>query len=381
MTERDTDIEFDFFDEPETEEATQRRRIPPRGPDGPRRPSRPPRGPTQLTPLLRLILLIVFGIFLLVLFGYFIQGCVGESKTRRYQSYMADMTQLSKSSDSVARELNDQLTTPGIKEQDLEAQLDGLAERQDQIVNEASDIDSPGPLREEHEHAIDAFQLRANGISGLARAFRETRASQNATNAGALLAAQAQRLIASDVIWDDFFVEPSKSFLRSEGVTGVAVPDSNSLVNGDLASTRSMEALWKRLHGAATGGTPTGLHGTGIVSLVALPANQQLSTDEETIVEATTDLAFAATIQNTGESQEVGIVVTLTIQKSPEPIVKTQRISLINPGETKRVVFEDLGQPPFGPRTIVKLDVKPVDGETNTSNNTAEYPVIFSLPR
>ncbi len=379
MTERDTDIEFDFFDEPETEEATQRRRVPPR--EGPRGPRRPPRAPTQLTPLLRLVLLIVFAIFLLVLFGYFIQGCVGESKTRRYQNYMQDMTQLARSSESVARELNDQLTTPGIKEQDLESQLDGLAERQEQIVNEAKDVDPPGPLREAHQHAIDAFELRANGIGGLARALRETRASRNATNAGSLLGAQAQRLIASDVIWDDFFVEPSKSVLRQEGITDVAVPDSNSLVNSDLASTRSMEALWRRLHGAATGGTPTGLHGSGIVSLVALPANQQLSTTEETIVEATTDLAFAATIQNTGDSQEVGIEVTLTIQKSPEPIVKTQRISLINPGETKRVVFEDLGQPPFGPRTIVKLDVKPVPGETRTSNNTAEYPVIFSLPR
>ena len=28
MTERDTDIEFDFFDEPETEEATERVRAP-----------------------------------------------------------------------------------------------------------------------------------------------------------------------------------------------------------------------------------------------------------------------------------------------------------------------------------------------------------------
>ena len=46
MTERDTDIEFDFFDEPETEEATERVRTPRRPPPGgPRRPVRPPAGP------------------------------------------------------------------------------------------------------------------------------------------------------------------------------------------------------------------------------------------------------------------------------------------------------------------------------------------------
>jgi len=45
LTERDTDIEFDFFDEPETEEAPERVRAPRRPPPrGPRRPVRPPAG-------------------------------------------------------------------------------------------------------------------------------------------------------------------------------------------------------------------------------------------------------------------------------------------------------------------------------------------------
>ena len=52
MTERDTDIEFDFFDEPETEEAAERTRAPRRPPPGgPRRPIRPPAG---FIPMLRL---------------------------------------------------------------------------------------------------------------------------------------------------------------------------------------------------------------------------------------------------------------------------------------------------------------------------------------
>ena len=379
MTERDTtDIEFDFFDEPATEEATQRRRLPPRGPGRPRGPARPP---AQLTPLLRLILLIAFAIFLLVLFGYFIQGCVGESKTRKYKGYMQDMAALARSSEGVSRDLNQQLTTSGIRQRQLETQLDGLAQRQEQLVRNAQEIDPPGPLREAHESAVVAFQLRANGITGLATAFRETRTARNATTAGTLLAAQAQRLIASDVVWDDLFKDPAAAELDRQNVTGVAVPDSNALVNSELASVTSMSALWNRLHGASTGGTPAGVHGTGIVSLVALPSGAQLSTSEETIVEATSDLAFAASIQNSGDSQEVGIKVTLTIQKSPEPIVKTETIDLINPQETKRVTFEDLGQPPFGPRTIVKLDVQPVPAEKTTTNNSYEYPVIFSLPR
>jgi hypothetical protein len=75
----------------------------------------------------------------------------------------------------------------------------------------------------------------------------------------------------------------------------------------------------------------------------------------------------------------VGIKVTLTIPKQPDPIVKTATIPIIDPGETKTVVFRVGALVPFGEQTSVKVDVDPVDGETNTTNNTAEYPVIFSL--
>ena len=71
--------------------------------------------------------------------------------------------------------------------------------------------------------------------------------------------------------------------------------------------------------------------------------------------------------------------VTLTIDKTPTPITKMATIPIIQTGETKTVTFRNLGQPPFGQRTVVKLNVKPVPCEANKSNNTADYPVIFSL--
>src|SRR5207244_6872032 len=90
MTERDSDIDFDFFDEPETQETTQRRRAPRdgRGPGGPRRGGRPPIAmPGGLTPLLRLTLLVVFAIFLIVVLVLWVQGCQGASKRSEYAGY------------------------------------------------------------------------------------------------------------------------------------------------------------------------------------------------------------------------------------------------------------------------------------------------------
>jgi hypothetical protein len=85
-------------------------------------------------------------------------------------------------------------------------------------------------------------------------------------------------------------------------------------------------------------------------------------------------------VQDTGDAQEVQIPVTLTIQKQGSPIKLTETISVINPGQTKTVVFRSIDTTGvFGVRTHLIVDVKAVAGEANKSNNSATYPVIFSL--
>src|SRR5438445_540362 len=100
-------------------------------------------------------------------------------------------------------------------------------------------------------------------------------------------------LVVSAVIWQDLFKAPATVELKKQGIGGVVVPASNFLTNADLASARSMVPVWQRVHGATTGGTPGGLHGTGLVSVKALPKGQTLSTSTENTVTASTNLAFA----------------------------------------------------------------------------------------
>src|SRR5215831_8368528 len=92
-TPEDDDIEFDFFDEPETVEAAQRRRLPrlemPGGRGGDR-PPRPPRStPTGLVPLARLVGLIAIAIVIVVVLVLWISSCEGKSKQSEYHSYAA----------------------------------------------------------------------------------------------------------------------------------------------------------------------------------------------------------------------------------------------------------------------------------------------------
>ena len=89
----DDNIEFDFFDEPETVEATQRRRLPRLempggGGGGGDRPPRPPmRTPTGFVPLARLVGLIAIAIVVVIGLVFWVGSCQGKSKHDEYQAY------------------------------------------------------------------------------------------------------------------------------------------------------------------------------------------------------------------------------------------------------------------------------------------------------
>jgi hypothetical protein len=375
------DLEFDFFeDEPATREgqSQSRVRLPRRGGRGPRvrRPAGPPRG---VTPLLRLLALVAILVAALVVFGLLIESCASPSKDETYKSYTRRVTTVAASSQQNGGELATALTTQGLKVSDIVAKLGGIAQQEQQAVNAAEKIDPPGPLRQIHQNMVEALQLRVNGIQGLANAFNQTAASKSSTDASKL-AGQAERLLASDVIWDDLFKTPAAAVMHAEGVTDVVPPASKFVQNQDLLTERSMTLILQRLRGASTGGgKPTGLHGTNIVETNVFPGGAKLSTDQQNTVNATPGLKFVVTVLDSGDSQEVGINVTLTIQKTGGAIVKTRTIALINPKQQKTVEFTNLGEVPFAKVTTANVDVAPVPGEHNTANNKASYPVIFSL--
>jgi len=382
MTERDADIEFDFFDEPETEEATDRVRTPRRPPPkGPRRPIRPPQG---LIPMLRLAGLIAFLILAAVLLVVGARGCASSGKHAKYQAYIQDVRSIGKRSAQIGKDLNAALSGTGIKESDLESKISGLAAQEQQEVAQAVQLNPPGPLRVEHDHLIEVLKLRASGLSRLADAFRQTATARNATTSGRLIAAQARLLVASDVNWDFYFKEPTQLELQHQNISNIGgVPDSSIIPNPDLASTQAMTQVWQRVHGAATGGTPGGKHGSALVSVTALPDHKKLNPSgaaSDNQITASTDLAFQVAVSDSGDYQEFNVGVTLTIQKSPKPIVLRKKIDVINAGETKTVTFTNIDiNGLFGLPTTVKVDIEPVPGETTISNNSAEYKVIFSL--
>ena len=386
MSSHDDDIlDFDFFEDDATRETQGTEssggasRPSDGGGGGPRRPQL--RAPHGLAPILRLIGFVAFAILIVVLLIIWGQGCSSDNKRNSYSSAMTSIGTIGSDSAKIGSDLATLLTTAGLKQADLETKLGGLVQQQQQDVDRASKLDVPGPIREATRHSVEALQLRVGGMQGLLDTFKATKSDdpKNATSAGEKLAAQARRLGASDVVWQFLFQASAQTTLNDQGVGDIAAPPSVFVENPDLYSARSMTAIWQRVHGASTGGTPSGVHGTGLEKVIVQPAGTQLAPTTETTIKASTDLAFDVYVKNTGQNQEVSVLVTLTIPKGTTPIVKTQTIDLLDIGQVKTVTFKNFPSPPFGEKSSVQVSVKPVPGETYTKNNSAEYPVIFSL--
>ena len=173
----------------------------------------------------------------MIVLVFLVRGCASSSKHSSFADYMDRVRTIAASSTQLGRQLNTTLTATGIKESKLESSIRGYAAQEQQLADQAAAITPPGPLHTEHDHLIEALQLRASALSRLADAFAQTATSNNATQAGTLLSEQTRLLVASDVNWDFYFKDASKRVLQNENVTGVSVPDSTVVPNPDLAST------------------------------------------------------------------------------------------------------------------------------------------------
>jgi hypothetical protein len=377
----DDGTELEFFDEPETLEAPSgpRRRIRPPRPRGPRRPSTPPPGAVALA---RLAGLVALAIAVVVGFVFWVGSCQGKSKHDEYSSYMTDMRAIAQDSAQPGVALPTALGAQKLTLAGLQSKLQQWSRQEQQDYDDALQLRPPGPLQTAHQAALATFQLRAIGLTGLANTLAQA-GSKSATEVGDALAGQAQVLTSSDIVWANLFHLPATQTLKNLGVRGVIAPPSQIVSNPEVVSANSFSLVLGRLKSTTTGGKVTGLHGSQLVSTEAVAGSsvKQLSTSSTTTVDVGANLAFKVTFTDAGNFQETQVPVTLTVILPGKNVTKTQTVKAIAPRQTTSVSFGNLDLPTsaFAANARIKVEIGKVPGEKNLANNTASYPVFFSL--
>ena len=266
----------------------------------------------------------------------------------------------------------------------LQSKLELWSRQQQQDYDDALRLRPPGPLQAAHQEALATFQLRAIGLAGLADDLARA-GSKTDTDVANSLAAQAQILSASDLVWANLFHLPATQTLTSVGVKGVIAPPSQIVSNPEVITASSFETVYQRVKAANTGGKPpSGLHGSMLVSTEAVTGSKTVTLNPSTpqTVDVAADLTFKVTFTDSGNFQEVKIPVSLRVTVfGKEVLKKTQVVPSILAQHTTTVSFGNLNLPTsaFGANARVHVEIGKVPGEKRLDNNSASYPVFFSL--
>ncbi|MDP4621232.1 MAG: hypothetical protein NWS72_03115 [Thermoleophilia bacterium] len=339
------------------------------------------------SPAARIAMLVGGIIVLIIVLVLVVRGCQRSALENSYSSYMGDVTTVATASAKEGDALQEILLNKnGAQAPELQVQVRDLATKAEGLVGQAEGLSSPDALSAANQSLITALKYRVTGLRALGDSLPSVIDSKNRAYSSATLASAMQRFLASDVIYQDSFVGPSKRALADAGITGVQVPDRQFFLSGvraDQASPTGATQLIPALQrmgttdGTTTDGT-TGLRGTGIVSVKALPEGVDLQAGADTEIQASDKLEWQVTVENSGESVETNVIVRATFAsgasaKDAQTVEKA--ITSIEPGEQQSVTLPGPKSPTFGEASVLKIEVVPVPGEEKTDNNRAEYPV------
>ncbi len=386
------DFDFETGDEPQKER--RRLRMPGRKDEDDHDDEDPPSGGGG-GPQWRRILILVIAIVVIGFGGYwYVKRCQRDNEVSAYKSYVRTMNAVTANSNTVGAKLRNAFLKQGQTSEGLVASIAAQVKLQQSVVTDAKAVSPPSAMSEVNREAVEAQQLRLNGLQGMAKALplvfktyddKTGIAAEQAAELSMLLA----RVLAGDIVYSDSFKGPATAVLKEKNITGEAAFTDSQWMNPPMLEFVTPSGMGERLV-TIIGGTPSTspggnnsgggtqpgkLHGTGIKQVVV--NGKQVSTGSTTVVGAR-DVGknvIVATISNGGNYQETNVVVHAFVDG--QEIGNPQTIAVFAAGRTADVTFPI--EPSLdGTAQTIKIVVDPVDGETNTANNKATYKVLFS---
>lgn len=372
-----------FFDDGDP---PTRARTSPRPPARPRQPSgssrRPSHAPASADELRnRRIGLIGGGIVLILILGFLVNSCMNSAKNRSMKSYNSQVTALVKKSDDNSSQLFQTLS--GGNEDDQTVAVNQIRLEAEDVAKRAAALDVPDEMKPAQRNLLLALDLRAAAIGNIGEQL--TAANGNDTSAYKAMekiAGQMRAFLASDVLYSQRVAPLIDDAFKEAGITGQTIVQSQFLESDGWLSTNKVA---DRINPDAaspsrTGAAPApGTHGHGIVSTkinaTTLTAGSTNRVPLTAGAKPTVDVTFA----NQGENDETDVVVTMKLTSgggNPQTIRKRVNVTKKGSETTTSIAFTTA--PTANQAVSIAITIAKVPGETNTANNKATYPVLFT---
>jgi CARDB len=312
------------------------------------------------------------------------RGCSGSSAKSDNDNYVTALTTMVlKPSDDVAARFHKTIDLPAASLGIMRSRLNGELAAMRTVRAHAEALKPTKQLAPYQSALLQALQFRVTGLQCLSERITTAWKLKKPLAAGQQLYSCTGQLLASDYVYADSFATSADAALKQVGAAGVPTSQFLPASELNLVTPIGVGQALQRLHP----GSVKGVHGTQMGSVVPTPGGVILQPGTTNEVKGNKDLVFVVSVKNSGKFTEVDVTVKLTLKRANgtgAPIVETEHIPSVAAGATASVRFSGLfasaqSAPDYSvPYKLTVTSLK-VPGEHNLTNNTATYPVEFSI--
>lgn len=365
-----------FFDDDEPRTTRTRPRRPAPSLNG------PGSDPQQL--LVRRVVAAGIGLLIIVLLVLGINGCLNSRQEQALKDYNRNVATVIQDANSNADNFFKALAQGGSSSTDVQSQINQFRVAAAGETKRATALDVPGDMKPAHRNLLLSLGLVQEAMGKVAEKLPSALSTDPPTAEPAVrsIAGEMQAFTAADVLYNRRTAALIKQVLDDKQVGGQTIQKSELLQNlGWLTpSTVAKRINAQAARGAGDAATTEplpGLHGHGILSVAVGSQTLQPRPAANRIV-AASNVAFNVKFQNQGDNPETDVRVRIRIRGAGDTITVQKTVDQTLP-KAETTVAIPLGQaPPLSAAVTITVEVLPVPGEKNTTNNSQDYSALFT---
>lgn len=307
-------------------------------------------------------------LILLILIVLGVKGCLDARAQSELSDYARKVTEIVEGTEQTSKRFFGKLESPGnASVTDFVNEVNADRSAMDAYRTRVEALGAPGDMSGPQKNLELVYELRANAMDEIAEKMPTALGDAGAEKAMGAIAKQMQKLLASDVVYEQVVRPETDGVLANNGISGSDLPKSAFLPDEKWLEEKTVSEALGAISGNSGSATP-GVHG---LELTGVSVNgTELVEGAAASISGEEGVEVEATVENQGESTENGVTVAVTVNGN----TITGEIPEVGAGEQETVTIP-LTPAPKGEVTL-EVEAEPVAGETITENNEATYTLL-----
>jgi hypothetical protein len=332
--------------------------------------------------MVRRVAALAIGVLVLVLLVLLVNGCLNNRQEQALKDYNRDVAGIVRDADTNADAVYDTLSSGGQASTDVQSEINQLRVRAQTLTKQAEGIDVPGDMRPAHRNVLLSLSLLREAMGKIAEKLPAALSTDSATAVPAVrsIAGEFQAFDAANVVYNRRGAALIKEVLDDKEIGGQTIQNSSFVQNYGWLQPSTVARRINSTAGRGAGDAGTtepapGLHGHGLLGVSV--GDVTLVPGQPNQLRVASNVTFSVKVANQGDNAETEVRVRVRISGAGDPI-SVQRVIDQTTAKSETTASVPLGQaPPEGEAVQIRVEVVPVPGEENKTNNSATYPAIF----